>query len=98
MHSGSEMLHTTAKLRFASNGGNWVFSCENVRRKFGIQKYWIPVTEHTSFSSLCMHAGSQMLQNTAKLHFGSNGGYWVFSFENVRRKIGTPKRCIQVQK
>ena len=98
IHSGSEMLQNTTKHHFVPKGGNWVCSCENVRRKFDTPKQCIRVTEHTSFSSLCMHSGSEILQNTIKHHFRSNGGYWVCSCENVRRKFGTPKQCIRVTK
>src|SRR5689334_10343212 len=57
-------------------------------------KQCIGVPKHTSLSSFCMHSGNEMLQNTPKHHFGSNGGYWVCSCENVRQNIGTPKQCI----
>src|SRR5690349_3185359 len=39
-----------------------------------------------------------MLQSTPKHHFGSNGGYWVCSCENVRWKFGTPKQCVTIPK
>src|SRR5690348_7751932 len=45
-----------------------------------------------------MHSASEMLQNTLKHHFGSNGGYWVCSCENVCRNFGTPTQCISVLK
>src|SRR5689334_6479448 len=43
-----------------------------------------------------MHSASEMLQDTAKLHFGSNKGYWVCSGEIGRRNFGTLKQCIRV--
>src|SRR5690348_10861384 len=45
-----------------------------------------------------MHSGSEMLQYTVKNHFGSNGGYWVCSCENVRRNFVSPKQCISAPK
>ena len=88
------MLQNTAKHGFGSNGRYWVCSCENVRRNFGIPKQCIGLPKHNSFSSFCVHSGSEMLENTPKHHFGSNGGYWVCSCENIRRNFGTPKQCI----
>ena len=66
------MLQNTPKHHFGSNGGYWVCSCENVRPNFGTPKQCIIVPKRTSFSSFCMHSGSEMLQNTPKHHFGSN--------------------------
>ena len=34
---------------------------------------------------------TEMLQNTPKHRFGSNGGYWVRSSEKPRRRFGTPE-------
>ncbi len=34
---------------------------------------------------------TEMLQNTPKHHFGSNGSYWVRSGEKARRRFRTPK-------
>ena len=34
---------------------------------------------------------TEMLQNTPKHRFGSNGGYWVRSGEKARRRFRTPK-------
>ena len=98
MHSSSEMLQNTPKHHIWSNGGYWVCSCENVRRNFGTQKQCIMVPKRTSLSSFRMNSCIEMLQNTPKLHFGSNGGYFVCSSENVRRNFGTPKQCILVPK
>src|SRR5690348_16301849 len=98
MNSGSEMLQNTPKLHFRSNGGYFVCSSENVRRNFGTPKHCIGVPKHTHFSLFCMHSSSKMLQNTPKHHIWSNGGYWVYSCENVRRNFGTQKQCIMVPK
>src|SRR5690348_14890655 len=98
MHSGSEMLQNRPKLHFGSNGGYCVCSCENVRRNIGASKLCISVPKRTSFSLFCMHSGSEMLQNTPKNNFGSNGDYWLCSCENVRWNCGTPKQCISVPK
>src|SRR5690348_14902245 len=83
MHSGSKRLQNTAKYHFGSNGGCWVCSCENVRRKFGTPKQWLRVPKQTSLSLFCMHSGSQMRQSSPKHHFGSNVGYWMCSCENI---------------
>ena len=69
----------------------WV---RNVHRNFGIPKQCIGLPKHNSFSSFCLHSGSEMLENTPKYHFGTNGGYWVRSCENVRQKFSAPKQCI----
>src|SRR5690349_10486780 len=98
MNSGSQLLQNTPKHRLGSNGGYLVCSSENVRRNFGTQKQYILVPKRTSFSFFSMNSGSQMLQNTPKHRFGSNGGYLVCSSENVRRNFGTPKQCILVPK
>src|SRR5690242_12517318 len=45
-----------------------------------------------------MHSGSDMLQNTPKHHFGSNGSNWVCSCENICWNFGTLKQCISVPK
>ena len=34
---------------------------------------------------------TEMLKNSPKIHFGSNGGYWVRSGEKARRRFRTPK-------
>src|SRR5690348_14708313 len=98
MHSGSETLQNTPKHHFESNGGYWVCSCENVRSNFGTPKHSIIVPKRASFSPFCVHSRSKMLQNTLKLHFGSNGGHWVCLCGNVCRNFGTPKQCIAVPK
>src|SRR5690348_16183828 len=56
------------------------------------------VPKRTSLSSFRMNSCIEMLQNTPKLHFGSNGGNFVCSSEDVRRNFGTPKQCILVPK
>src|SRR5579883_3122431 len=98
LHSGSEMLKNTPKHHFGSNEGYWVCSCRNVRRNFGTPKQSIGVPQCTSFSSFCMHSGSEMLENTTRHHFGSNASYWVRSCENVRRNFGTSKQSMSVPK
>src|SRR5690349_937689 len=99
------MLPNTPKHHFGSNGGYWVCSRENVRWKFGTPKQCISVPKRTSFSHCfaCIQVAkcyktSNMLQNSPKYHFGSNGGYWVCSCEHIRRNFSTPKRCITVLK
>src|SRR5579883_1263478 len=92
------MLQNTPKYHFGSNGGYWVCSCETVRRKFGTPKQCLRVPKRTSFSSFCLHSGSEMLQNTTTHHFGFNGCYWACSCKNVHRNFGTPKQCIWVPK
>src|SRR5579883_2050823 len=98
MHSGRDMLQNTPKHHFGSNGSNWVCSCESICWNFANLKQCISVPKRTRFSTFCMHSSSEMLQITPKDHFGSNGGYWVCSCENVRRNFGTPKQCILVPK
>src|SRR5579883_1991274 len=70
---------THPNIILGSNGGYWVCSCENVRPNFGTRKRCILVPKRTNFSSFCMHSGSQILRNTPKHHFRSNGGHWVCS-------------------
>src|SRR5690349_7951047 len=70
MHSGSEMLVNTPRHHFVSNGSYWVRSCENVRRNFSTSKQSMSVPKRTSFSSFCMHSGSQMLENTPNIILG----------------------------
>src|SRR5579883_440693 len=98
MHSDSEILQNTPKYTFGYNRCYWVCSCEKLRRDFGNRKQCILVLKRTSFSSFCMHSGSEMLQNTPKYQFGSNGRYWVCSCERFRGNFGIPKQCILVPK
>src|SRR5690349_24735765 len=64
------MLENTSKHHFGSNGDYWVCWCENVRRNFGTPKHSLIVPKRTSFSSFCMHSGSQMLENTPNINLG----------------------------
>ena len=106
----AKRLWYAPKHHFGSNGGYWVCLCKNIRQNFGTTKQCLHVPKRTSFSSFCMSSGREMLQNTPKHHFGSNGdyspkyyygstqGYWVCSRENFDRNFGAPKPCIRVTK
>src|SRR5689334_21660650 len=83
MESGSEMLQSTLKHHFGSNGPR--------NNADGYRNTLV-------FSSFCMHSGSEIIQNTPKHHFWSSGGHWVYSCESVHRNFGTVKQCISVPK
>ena len=89
-----EMLPTTAKHHFGSNGEEWMFSLRNYFHNFVTLKLCI-MARNTSFESFYVPKVYEMLPTTAKHHFGSKEVEYMLSLRNLFRNFGTPKSCIR---